>query len=152
MDYMYRGEFLNRWTLTILPLWGALSHVFLFLVHESNFGNQDKSYRFRRVLLFACHPQRLYYEPIGSDLAQLQDSISLTATKIAQDGTPCTKDYFRNKKWRGGSDLWRQVEIKALGIAFHQTFDTLQYVERAKSCGDSVLAVADGPEEGGWGR
>jgi hypothetical protein len=95
---------LKRWTITILPLWGALSDVFLFLVHESNFGNQDKIYRFRRVLLFACHPQRLYYEPVGSALAQLQDSISLTATKIAQDGTPCTKDHYRNKKWKDGSD------------------------------------------------
>jgi hypothetical protein len=143
---------LKRWTITILPLWGALSDVFLFLVHKSNFGNQDKIYRSWRVLLFACHPQRLYYEPVGSALAQLQDSISLTATKIAQDGTPCTKDYFRNKEWKDGSDLCRQIEIKALSMAFRRTFDTLQFVAKANSCGDHVLAVADGPKEEGWGR
>lgn len=124
---------------------GCLSDIFLFLVHESNFDNQDKVYRLGRVLLFACHPQRLYYEPVGSALVQLQDSISLIATKIAQDGTPCINDYFRNKKWKNESDLWRQIEIKALSMAFRQTFDTLQFVAKTNSCRDHVLAVADQP-------
>lgn len=143
---------LQRWAITILPLWGALCDVFLFLVHESNFSNPDETYRFRRVVLFACHPQRLYYEPAGSDLARLQDSITSTATKIAKDGTPCIKDYFLKKKWRDGSDLWRQIEIKALGTTLEKTFDTLQYVDKTKGSKDNALAAQSVTEEEGWGR
>jgi hypothetical protein len=135
-----------------LTAMGCLGRRFLFLVHESNFSNQDETYRFRRVGLFACHPQRLYYEPAGSDLARLQDSITSTATKIAKDGTPYIKDYFLKKKWRDGSDLWRQIEIKALGTTLEKAFDTLQYVDKTNGSKDNALAAQSATEEEGWGR
>ena len=71
---------------------------------------------------------------------------------IAQDKTPCTKDYFRDKKWKDGSELWQQIEIKALGMGLQRSFDTLQYADKAKGCGDDDLVVAGGPEEDGWGQ
>ncbi|KAK5452775.1 hypothetical protein LTS15_006923 [Exophiala xenobiotica] len=132
--------------MTILPLWGALSDVFLFLVHESNFSNQDETYRYRRAILFACHPQRLFYEPVGSDIARLQDSITSTATEIAKDGTPCTKDYFLEKKWRDGSDLRRQIEIKALGTTLKGDFGNLQYADK-----EEKTRASSTTDEEDWG-
>jgi hypothetical protein len=142
---------LKRWKITPLPLWGALSGIFLFLVEESNFRNEDKKYRFRRVLMFACHPQRLYYEKEGSALAQQQDTIALVATKIVRDGTPCIENYFRDKKWRDPFNMRRQMEIKARNAALEEGFDTLQWVEEVRDSENSTLVDPDEVEEDRWG-
>src|SRR5436305_9021364 len=62
---------------TILPLWDWLEGVFLFLDHESNYENADTMFRLRRVLLFAVHPQRVFYEPRGSATLTREDKITL---------------------------------------------------------------------------
>lgn len=141
---------LKRWKITPLPLWGALSGIFLFLVEESNFRNEDPKYRFWRVLLFTCHPQRLYYEKEGSALAQQQDKIALVATKIVRDGTRCIENYFRDKKWRDPFNLQRQMNIKARNAALEAGFDTLQWVEEVQDSENYTLGDLEGVEEDRW--
>ncbi|KEF53300.1 uncharacterized protein A1O9_10748 [Exophiala aquamarina CBS 119918] len=136
----------QRRAIIVLPLWGALSDVFLFRVHESNFRNQDGTYRYREAILFGCHPQRLFYETVGSDIARLQDSITATATKIAQDGTPCIKNYFLEKKCRHSSNIRQQLEIRALGPTLKGAFGTFQYVNKE---GKNRASSATGEEV--WG-
>ncbi|KAL9037621.1 MAG: hypothetical protein Q9180_003614 [Flavoplaca navasiana] len=57
----------------ILPLWGRFSEILLVLVHGSNFNNAEKAFLYRKVMLFATHPQRMFYEPKGSSVAVRQD-------------------------------------------------------------------------------
>jgi hypothetical protein len=45
---------------TILPLWGFYEGVLARLVHESAFHNRQYGHRFRKILLFAVHPQRVF--------------------------------------------------------------------------------------------
>lgn len=42
---------------TALPLWGAYAGLVILLIHEDNFRNAQKEYRFRRVMICAKHPQ-----------------------------------------------------------------------------------------------
>jgi hypothetical protein len=85
---------------TILPLWDWLEGVFLFLDYESNYENADTMFRLRRVLLFAVHPQRVFYEPRGSATLTRQDKITLAAVQMAGGGINCTPDYYANKRWQ----------------------------------------------------
>ena len=53
-------------TCYILPLWGHFGRILLDLVYESNFNNAEKTFTYRKFMLFATHPQRMFYEPKGS--------------------------------------------------------------------------------------
>lgn len=82
---------------SLLPLWGPYSGVFLVLLYESNFSNADKDFMFRRVLLFATHPQRLFYEPPGSTITVRQDLTFQVAACIT--GINFDPTYYQAKKW-----------------------------------------------------
>lgn len=104
---------------TVLPLWGELDGVFLFLVHESNFRNRDPRYKFRRVLLFASHPQHIFYQQAGIRITVQQDKIISTAVRVAgASGIPLTIDYFQRKRWMrlNAINLFLRTEVEPLGL------------------------------------
>ena len=72
-----------NYDLTLLPLWDTLEGNFIALDHEKNYKNADERFRVRRVLVFATHPQRLFYEPVASELSKRQDVNTLIATRMA---------------------------------------------------------------------
>ncbi|KAF2219468.1 hypothetical protein BDZ85DRAFT_42447 [Elsinoe ampelina] len=82
----------------VLPLWGCYQGVTLLLVHESNYGNALEDYAYRRIMLFATHPQRLFYEPRGSPVADMQAKI-LSATACMAGSIPLREGYFEDKLW-----------------------------------------------------
>ena len=59
--------------MTGIPLWGPFEGVFIFLLHEENLQNRDSNYIFRKVLLFAAHPQKMFYQQQMDNDAILQD-------------------------------------------------------------------------------
>ena len=61
---------------TIFPLWDRADGVFLVLFHEKSFSNAEPGHKIRRIGLFASHPQRLFYKPQDSPIAQMQDKIN----------------------------------------------------------------------------
>ncbi|PSN62689.1 hypothetical protein BS50DRAFT_591954 [Corynespora cassiicola Philippines] len=89
----------KRLKTTILPLWGAFAGIFLVLVHESNFANAEDDHLYRKVLLLATHPQRMFYEARGSDTARRQDLILQAATLMADPTIQFDHDYYTAKKW-----------------------------------------------------
>lgn len=85
---------------TILPLWGELKGLLLFLAHESNYGNADPRYSFRRAIFFATHPQRIFYTSRGAPEAIHQDHIIAAAVRMAGEDTPIIEDYHRNRRFK----------------------------------------------------
>ena len=73
---------------------------FFSLDHESNYENANTMFRLRRVLLFAVHPQRIFYEPRGSATLTRQDKITLAAVQMAGGVINCTPDYYASKRWQ----------------------------------------------------
>lgn len=89
-----------NYQLTILPLWDMLDGYYISIDHESNYKNADKEFIVRRILLFAAHPQRLFYEPLQSEISRRQDVITFMATCMAATDLPCRDQYYANKLWR----------------------------------------------------
>ena len=89
-----------NYDLTLLPLWDTLEGHFIALDYEKNYKNADESFRVRRVLVFAAHPQRLFYKPVGSELSKRQGVNTLIATRMAATDFECQDQYFANKLWR----------------------------------------------------
>ncbi len=86
-----------NYDLTLLPLWNTLEDYFIALDHEKNYKNGDERFRMRRVLVFAAHPQRLFYEPVESELSKRQDVITLIVTRMTATDFECQDQYFANK-------------------------------------------------------
>ena len=86
---------------TILPLWDRFNGIFLVLIHESNFENADERYKYRRVIIFAAHPHRMFYEQIGSLVAVRQDQTFEDASLITDLKVEVDTEYYQLKKWYG---------------------------------------------------
>ncbi|KAL9124179.1 MAG: hypothetical protein Q9217_006469 [Psora testacea] len=86
---------------TILPLWDRFNGIFLVLIHESNFDNADERYEYRRVILFAAHPHRMFYEQIGSLVAVRQDQTFEVTSLITDLKVEVDTKYYQLKKWYG---------------------------------------------------
>lgn len=86
--------------ITVLPLWDKFEDHFIALDHEENYTNNDTSFTLRRILLFAAHPQRLFYEPLRSKTATEQDMVTIMATRMAGSELRCIDGYYANKYWR----------------------------------------------------
>ncbi|KAL8896174.1 MAG: hypothetical protein Q9192_003224, partial [Flavoplaca navasiana] len=82
-----------------LPLWGRFSEILLVLVHESNFDNAEKAFLYRKVMLFATHPQRMFYEPKGSSVAIRQDLTFEAASYITDLKVSVDIEYYQSKRW-----------------------------------------------------
>ena len=83
----------------ILPLWGDCKGILLFLAYESNYENANIRYNFRRAILFAAHPQRMFYTPRGAPEAIQQDRIVAAAIRMAGEDTPIIEDYHQNRRF-----------------------------------------------------
>ena len=86
--------------ITAIPLWGSFANIVLYFVHEDNFGNKQPGHCFRIVLLFATHPQRMFYEREGGEIAVRQDRILEAAVRIADATITFQADYYQAKRWR----------------------------------------------------
>jgi len=84
---------------TIFPLWDRADGVFLVLLHEKSFSNAEPGHKIRRIGLFASHPQRLFYKPQDSPIAQMQDKIIGIATEMVPGAIPVIEKYYSKKKW-----------------------------------------------------
>ncbi|KAI9714534.1 MAG: hypothetical protein M1820_000495 [Bogoriella megaspora] len=123
---------------SLLPLWGQFTGINLVLAHESNYKNADPKYRFRRAILFASHPQHLFYQKLGSDVLRAQDKILLAATQMAASRSIISDPmYFEQKKFLkhlpnnlknaiGQSNIWLPKD-------FHYHLDLHASVESNKS-------------------
>lgn len=82
----------------ILPLWAEFEGLIVLLSRESNYGNADPLFSFRRIILTPCHPQHMFYQRRHSEVAVRQDKIMLAAARMAQrkDWIP---GYYSEKKW-----------------------------------------------------
>lgn len=94
-----QNRILQRMKMTSIPLWGPFEGVFLFLLHEDNFQNQEKDYMFRKVLLFVTHPQRMLYLPKMDISAILQDRTLEVAVRITDPSIKFNPKYYQTRAW-----------------------------------------------------
>jgi hypothetical protein len=85
---------------SLLPLWDRFKGIFLALVHECNFHNADKEFRFRKVILFATHPQRFFTESKGSTIAVRQDLMIEVARCLGALEADFDPEYYQAQNWR----------------------------------------------------
>jgi hypothetical protein len=120
--------------------------MFLVLIHESNFDNKDEEYRFRNILMFATHPQRLFYEPKGSQVTLQQDMIFQVASLITDVGCDIDPEYYRLKKWYVKMpSLFDRARQKAQNLT---TDLSLQGVQNTKSAQNEQ--VENTSNQGAW--
>jgi hypothetical protein len=79
-----------------LRLWGEYEDICIFLDCESNYSNAQQEHQYRRVIIFAIHPQRLFYSP--EEEPARQDKFLTVATKIS--GVNSIERYYEDKKWK----------------------------------------------------
>jgi len=82
----------------LLALWGEYEGVCIILDRESNYSNAQQGHRYRRVIVFAKHPQRFFYFQKGEWDCAIQDKLLAVAAKIA--GVDFIKRYYEDQKWR----------------------------------------------------
>lgn len=86
--------------LTAIPLWDSFTNIVLYFVHEDNFENEQPGHQFRKIILFATHPQRTFYEPKDGEIAFRQDRILEVAVQIIDATINFQADYYQNKRWQ----------------------------------------------------
>ena len=120
-----------NYDLTILPLWDTLDGYFIAIDHENNYHNADEGFRARRILVFAAHPQRLFYEPIQSERSKNQDLITFIATCMAATGLICKDQYYANRLWRQNMRecFLRAIATRSLSLNSAQKFES-EFEER----------------------
>lgn len=85
---------------SLLPLWDRFKGIFLVLVHECNFHNADQEFRFRKVIIFATHPQRFFTESKGSTIAVRQDLMIEVARHLGALEVDFDPEYYQAQNWR----------------------------------------------------
>ncbi len=80
----------------VLPLWGEYKGVSIVLNHESNYRNAEPGHKYRRIIVFAVHPQRFFFT--NPEESVMQDRLITVAAKIAK--TDFVEGYYIDKKWR----------------------------------------------------
>ena len=109
-----QNRILETMKCSLLPLWGRFKGIFLALVHECNFHNADDRFRFRKVILFATHPQRFFTEPKGSAIAIRQDLIIEIAHCLGALEVDIDPKYYRSQNWRSKvPSVYELAKLKA---------------------------------------
>ena len=80
----------------MLPLSGDFEGASIALEHESNFKKADAGHRYRRILVFVYHPNRLFYRNEHESVEQ--DRLITVAAKIAQ--VEFVERYYKNEIWK----------------------------------------------------
>ena len=79
-----------------LRLWGEYEDICIFLDCESNYSNAQQEHQYRRVIIFAIHPQRFFYSPEGEPARQ--DKFLTVAAKISRVNS--IERYYEDQKWK----------------------------------------------------
>lgn len=82
---------------TVVPLCGKYSRVNLIIVHEESCRNAQPGFLYRKVLILAYHPQRLFYEQLGSKYLERQEYSIATAAAMA--GVHHIPGYYSHRIW-----------------------------------------------------
>lgn len=81
------------------PSLGSFRRRFFFLLHEDSFQNQEKDHMFRKVLLFATHPQRMFYQRKMDNSFIQQDRTLEVAVRIADSSIKFNPKYYQTRAW-----------------------------------------------------
>jgi hypothetical protein len=118
---------------TPLPLWGQYSGMILILIHESNFRNSQSQYEFRKIMVCAFHPQRLFTDPADGVFACHQEQALSVAAAMAR--VYHIPNYYKKKLWplvqpastqRHLDAILQRYPAQAQAIEFSKQFQNVQ--------------------------
>ena len=157
MVISYDHVFFHTMRCFILPLWGQFSSVTMNLVQEDNFHNAEQGFRFRKAMLWATHPQRLFYEQPRSPITIRQDLVLKAAFEIVNFKLNLDPDYFKSKHWSSKTpsayqlgltraEMYRKSLSSRQGLPLQDFEDTVEDRERetAVAVGFSMRMAANG--------
>ncbi|OKL56982.1 hypothetical protein UA08_07958 [Talaromyces atroroseus] len=106
----------------VLPLWGEFKDVVIMLSKESNYGNADPRYRFRRIILCLAHPGYMYWQKKDdSETSARQDRALKAAALMARKIDIWKRNYFLDKLWfKSVPGKARLMELKAYANALEK--------------------------------
>ena len=104
---------------TTLPLWGQYAGIILHLIHEENFQNAQEGYKYRKVVMFAHHPQHLFYASAAHPTLIHQEKILTIAAAIA--GVQHHKDYYANRMFLRKWPEFHQRHFDAVAARYKAT-------------------------------
>lgn len=136
--------------ITAIPLWGSFANIVLYFVHEDNFANKRPGHRFRKVLLFATHPQRMFYEREGGEIAARQGRILEAAVRIADATITFQADYYQAKRWREYVPSVNQLGLYR-AVRLYESFP-FKYLPEVRQEPQGVEATLKRRHSGRWGE
>jgi hypothetical protein len=66
-------------------------------IYENSFENEEEHYRFRSIVVFASHPQCLFYQPRDSPVAKRQDKTLKVGFQVVDHAIQFDEDYYRSQ-------------------------------------------------------
>ena len=142
---------LQTMTCYILPLWGRFSKILLVLVHESNFNNAEKAFMYRRVMLFATHPQRMFYEQKGSSVAVRQDLTFEAASYITDLKVSVDIEYYQSKRWYSKvPTVYQRAQMKAKDLTQKLSLQDVETVFEDHGTEIKAIVKKLTPQDGEW--
>jgi len=136
---------------TLLPLWGEYYGLFLGLLHETNFSNKQDGYRFRKVILFASHPQHLFYEKRQSHTLTRQDLTLKAAVSMADPTIQFDPEYHQLRKWHLHTpSIYQLAEQKAKEEARLEKLELYKDLFQLPLSQPDANQTAPQLDSGGW--
>jgi hypothetical protein len=130
---------------TPLPLWGEFSGVLIHIVHKESFRNAQAGFKYRKIVIFAHHPQHLFWARRGDSRLIHQDKIPTVAAAIT--GVRHTRNYYTDRlfprKWPSAQRRHLQTiltKYKARGL----DIDLSKLVQDSTS--ESLSSAVEGVE------
>jgi hypothetical protein len=118
--------------LTPLPLWNEYTGIIIHFIHESSFRNAQKGYKFRRAIIFAHHPQKLFHDIIGGPFVVYQErSIAAAASMARVKHIP---NYYQHKLWN------------KFGLSTHKRHEYMILGHLGKASLDITADIQDNPD------
>jgi hypothetical protein len=143
----YDGFLASNLQVTQLPLWGPFRGVNLLLVHEECYCNAQEKFKFRRAVVYAHHPQRLFYDQIDGTFVTYQEGVVAAAAAVA--GLSHVTGYYQKKRWYSAQETSQNRHLIRLFQIYHLRMSELEGQIASKQLeapileGDSPLNIKD---------
>ncbi|KAL9635971.1 MAG: hypothetical protein Q9204_002423 [Flavoplaca sp. TL-2023a] len=135
----------------ILPFWGRFSEIPLVLIYESNFNSAEKAFLYRKVMLFATHPQRMFHETKGSSVAVRQDLTFEAASYITDLKVSVDIEYYQSKRWYSKvPTVYQRAQMKANDLTQELSLQDMETIFEDHGTEIKAAVQKITPEDGEW--
>ena len=142
---------LQTTTCYVLPLWDSFSGILPVLVYKNNFNNAEEGLMFRKVIVFATHPQRMFYEREGSSVAVRQDLTFEAASCIADLKVNMDLKCYESKRWFSKvPTVYQLAQMKAKDLTQNLSLQDVENTLKNREPEPKAMAKRFDTQDGEW--